>query len=186
MKRNMMITALLTPLLLAGAAYAQHDHSGHEGHKHQAVKKEAPAKAGKAAAAAKKAEAAYRKVTRAEIGKSAVCPVTGEKVKVDKDTISMSYKDRVYYFCCPGCDGSFAAEPEKYAVKEKAVKKKYVCPMGCAESDKPGRCPKCGMDLVEKKKEQPAAKKYSCPMGCVQSEKPGRCPKCGMDMKEKK
>jgi hypothetical protein len=27
---------------------------------------------------------------------------------------------------------------------------KYVCPMGCAgsESDKPGKCPKCGMDLV--------------------------------------
>ena len=24
---------------------------------------------------------------------------------------------------------------------------KYVCPMGCAESDKPGKCPKCGMTL---------------------------------------
>jgi hypothetical protein len=25
----------------------------------------------------------------------------------------------------------------------------YVCPMGCAKSDKPGKCPKCGMDLVK-------------------------------------
>lgn len=28
---------------------------------------------------------------------------------------------------------------------------KYVCPMGCASSDKPAKCPKCGMDMVEKK-----------------------------------
>jgi len=28
----------------------------------------------------------------------------------------------------------------------------YVCPMGCSESDKPGKCPKCGMNLVENKK----------------------------------
>ncbi len=26
----------------------------------------------------------------------------------------------------------------------------YVCPMGCATSDKPGKCPTCGMDLVKK------------------------------------
>lgn len=23
----------------------------------------------------------------------------------------------------------------------------WVCPMGCAHSDKPGKCPKCGMDM---------------------------------------
>lgn len=23
----------------------------------------------------------------------------------------------------------------------------YACPMGCAHSDKPGKCPKCGMDM---------------------------------------
>ena len=27
----------------------------------------------------------------------------------------------------------------------------YVCPMGCATSDKPGKCPKCGMEMKEKK-----------------------------------
>lgn len=28
---------------------------------------------------------------------------------------------------------------------------KYACPMNCAESDKPGKCPKCGMEMKEKK-----------------------------------
>jgi len=35
---------------------------------------------------------------------------------------------------------------------------KYVCPMGCASSDKPGKCPKCGMELVEKKQSPSDAK----------------------------
>lgn len=31
--------------------------------------------------------------------------------------------------------------------------KKYICPMKCegGSSDKPGKCPKCGMKLVEQK-----------------------------------
>ncbi len=33
----------------------------------------------------------------------------------------------------------------------KRVLKTYVCPMGEYEGDKPGKCPKCGMNLVEKK-----------------------------------
>lgn len=31
------------------------------------------------------------------------------------------------------------------------VFKTYVCPMGEYQGSKPGKCPKCGMDLVEKK-----------------------------------
>ncbi len=41
-----------------------------------------------------------------------------------------------------------------------AVKKVYSCPMDPeVVSNKPGKCPKCGMDLVEKK--MPAKKKES-------------------------
>ncbi len=155
MKKNMMVIALISPLLLAGAAYAQHDHAGHDGHagrKHPAASEKKPA-------AAKKAAPAYRKVTEKETGKSAVCPVTGEKVAVSKDTVSMAYKGRNYYFCCPGCDKSFMKDPGKYAVEEKAAAKKYACPMGCVESDKPGRCPKCGMDMTEKKQRTAPGKK---------------------------
>lgn len=179
MKKVIMMMALA---LAAAPAFAQDGHEGHSGHKHPAASEAKPA-------AAKKAEAVYRKVTKAEIGKSAVCPVTGEELKIAKDTVSVSYKGKKYYFCCPGCDKSFMKDPDKYAVNEKAAAKKYVCPMGDYEGDKPGKCPKCGMTLVEKKaekKQEKAHKKYVCPMGCAESDKPGKCPECGMDMKERK
>ena len=32
-----------------------------------------------------------------------------------------------------------------------AMKRMYQCPMDGTLSEKPGKCPKCGMDLVEKK-----------------------------------
>lgn len=41
--------------------------------------------------------------------------------------------------------------PEEHHKKEAKASKKYVCPMGCAESDKPGKCPKCGMNMTERK-----------------------------------
>lgn len=41
--------------------------------------------------------------------------------------------------------------PEEHAKKEAKASKKYACPMKCAESDKPGKCPKCGMNMTEKK-----------------------------------
>ncbi|HEV3249451.1 MAG TPA: heavy metal-binding domain-containing protein [Puia sp.] len=59
----------------------------------------------------------------------------------------------------------------------------YTCPMHPEViTDKAGKCPKCGMDLVKKK----ADKIYTCVMHPdVLSDKPGKCPKCGMDMVEK-
>ncbi|MBS1512312.1 MAG: hypothetical protein JST86_15805 [Bacteroidetes bacterium] len=74
------------------------------------------------------------------------------------------------------------------------IKAKYICPMHPdVTSDKPGKCTKCGMDLVLSKKHQmkmDAAKMYTCPMHPdVVSNKPGKCSKCGMDltvMKSKK
>lgn len=45
--------------------------------------------------------------------------------------------------CCPGHEGHAAAKPQSSP---------WVCPMGDFEgSDKPGRCPNCGMNLVENK-----------------------------------
>ena len=80
---------------------------------------------------------------------------------------------------CPGCPTAVEGAETKYenvengikvtitgktpeAVKQiqeasarehapKAAAKKYVCPMGCASSDKPGKCPKCGMEMKEQK-----------------------------------
>ncbi|MFA0732389.1 MAG: hypothetical protein BKPUNTRY_001941 [Candidatus Fervidibacter sp.] len=68
---------------------------------------------------------------------------------------------------------------------EATGKTEYTCPMHPeVRSDKPGRCPKCGMDLVPTKRHTAAQKtEYTCPMHPeVRSDKPGRCPKCGMDL----
>jgi P-type Cu+ transporter len=61
----------------------------------------------------------------------------------------------------------------------------YYCPMHCEGDktyDKPGSCPVCGMDLVER----PSAKKsvsYTCPMHPeIIRDQPGSCPICGMDL----
>jgi periplasmic mercuric ion binding protein len=61
----------------------------------------------------------------------------------------------------------------------------YACPMHPeVTSDAPGKCSKCGIDLVKSAKEP--MKMYSCPMHADEkSDKPGKCSKCGMDLKEK-
>lgn len=55
----------------------------------------------------------------------------------------------------------------------------YTCSMHPEiTSDKPGTCPKCGMDLIQK-----ATAQYTCPMHPeVISDSPGKCPKCKMDL----
>ena len=42
-------------------------------------------------------------------------------------------------------------EHNKTATAKDSQKAAYVCPMGCAQADKPGKCPKCGMNLVKNK-----------------------------------
>lgn len=58
---------------------------------------------------------------------------------------------------------------------------KWICPMDTdVVSNKPGKCPKCGMELIK-------AKIYTCSMHPeVHSDKPGKCPKCSMDLVEVK
>ena len=60
--------------------------------------------------------------------------------------------------------------------------KLYVCSMCDFATDKPGKCPKCGMNLEEVNK---ADVSYVCDMCKVTSDKPGKCPKCGMELKMK-
>lgn len=80
--------------------------------------------------------------------------------------------------------------------QQQAAKEMYTCPMpqDSVFSDKPGTCPKCGMELV--KMEQPAgqeqhdhqneAAEYTCPMHPeIVKDKPGSCPVCGMDLVKK-
>lgn len=50
----------------------------------------------------------------AKLPDSAVCPVSKEKFKPTATTKSAVHDGKTYYFCCPGCDGKFAANPDKY------------------------------------------------------------------------
>jgi ribosomal protein S27AE len=60
----------------------------------------------------------------------------------------------------------------------------YTCSMHSdVVTDKPGKCPKCGMDLnlsVKEEMKAKIAKTYTCPVHAdVTSNKEGVCPKCG-------
>jgi transcription initiation factor IIE alpha subunit len=64
----------------------------------------------------------------------------------------------------------------------------YTCSMHPdVVSNKPGKCPKCGMNLFLSNKEQMKAtvtKSYSCPVHAgVFSHDPGKCPQCGRKLK---
>lgn len=78
----------------------------------------------------------------------------------------------------------FAQDKKTKAPNKKAdttgMPKTYTCPMHPdVLSDKPGKCPQCGMGLIEKIV-------YVCPMHPeIVTDKPGKCPKCGMQLKIK-
>ncbi len=61
----------------------------------------------------------------------------------------------------------------------------YTCPMHSdVKSDKSGKCPKCGMDLIARsvKEDMKASvmKNYTCPVHIdIVKHDPGKCPKCG-------
>ena len=45
------------------------------------------------------------------------CPVTGDKIAVNKNTKYQDYNGQRYYFCCDKCPPKFAKSPEKYVKK---------------------------------------------------------------------
>lgn len=71
------------------------------------------------------------------------------------------------------------------------AKEMYTCPMpeDSVFSDKPGKCPKCGMDLAKMETtehDSHTAVEYTCPMHPeIIKDKPGTCPICGMDLVKK-
>jgi Cu(I)/Ag(I) efflux system membrane fusion protein len=71
------------------------------------------------------------------------------------------------------------------------IKELYTCPIPKDSffSDKPGKCPKCGMDLVKRGTTEHGnhtVAEYTCPMHTeIIRDKPGKCPICGMDLVRK-
>lgn len=80
-----------------------------------------------------------------------VCAVTGETMLKSQAKATYEYQGKTYYFCCEGCKEKFIKDPAKYIVKDADMKDVYTCPMHPeVQSDKPGKCPKCGMTLEKK------------------------------------
>jgi len=80
----------------------------------------------------------------------------------------------------------FTTSGKNISNQEQSKTVEYTCTMHPEViSDKPGQCPKCGMDLV--KNETKATRVvYTCSMHPeIISEKPGKCPECGMDLVKK-
>jgi len=84
------------------------------------------------------------------------CPVCKKKLDKKDDQFKAEYKGKTFYFTDEKCKAEFEKDPEKYSQCCKA-EVFYVCPMKQCnfKSDKPGKCPKCGMEL--KKAETHAA-----------------------------
>uniref|UniRef100_UPI004048265A heavy metal translocating P-type ATPase n=1 Tax=Roseivirga sp. TaxID=1964215 RepID=UPI004048265A len=89
----------------------------------------------------------------------------------------------------PGAQENHPQPMPKIKKQDKGGTGKYYCPMLCEgdkKYDKPGDCPKCGMDL-EKETSGSNTVEYTCPMHPeVVQNGPGSCPKCGMDLEPKK
>jgi YHS domain-containing protein len=50
----------------------------------------------------------------AGIGDRTTCLISKEEFTVTAESPKAEYKGKTYYFCCPGCDGKFKADPAKY------------------------------------------------------------------------
>lgn len=80
---------------------------------------------------------------------------------------------------------TFAQKAKSATIADSAtVHLKYSCPMHAdVTSNEPGKCTKCGMELMLSKKEQmktAVTAAYGCPMHAgVMNDKAGICPKCG-------
>lgn len=61
------------------------------------------------------------------IGMFMFCPVSGEKLDMDKVKETVDYKGMRYGFCCGDCKGAFQKDPAKYA--KLPEKESLVCPV---------------------------------------------------------
>ena len=76
--------------------------------------------------------------------------------------------------------GNFDNPVNKEEKKDSSSETIFTCPVHTEVfQTRAGKCPKCGMNLIEKN----SAEIYACPMHPeVVSDKPGICPKCGMNL----
>ncbi len=112
-------------------------------------------------------------------------PVCGMEVSADS-RYHLEQKGGRLVFCSDRCLEKFREEPAAYAGPKpedrRALAKSFHCPMHPETRQAgPGRCPKCGMDLVEEPPEKSGSVEYTCPMHPeIIRSGPGICPLCAM------
>ena len=90
-------------------------------------------------------------IAQQQAEETVTCPVSGKVMKKSEAKATYEYQGKTYYFCCEDCKAKFIKNPEKYTQKKEEAKAVYTCPMHPeVKSDKPGKCPKCGMTLQKK------------------------------------
>ncbi|MGP1397118.1 MAG: heavy metal translocating P-type ATPase [Inquilinaceae bacterium] len=90
-----------------------------------------------------------------DVAQAVVDPVCGMRVDPATAQNSHLHEGTRYYFCCAGCRGKFAGDPDHYLSgrhRDEAVKAPegtlYTCPMHPEiVQEGPGPCPICGMAL---------------------------------------
>ncbi len=50
----------------------------------------------------------------AKVGDKTLCPVSKEEFTVTASSPKAEHDGKTYYFCCPGCDAKFKADPQKF------------------------------------------------------------------------
>ena len=75
-----------------------------------------PAAAKTAAPAAVAPSAGLKPMGEAKLGDKTKCPISGEEFVVDASSPKAEHNGKTYYFCCPGCEKKFMADPAKYGV----------------------------------------------------------------------
>lgn len=100
----MVVSLLLVGLIMlngckkdepAASGTSTEQMQGHEGHEHAAMTEES----------AQAVTAAIEQTT---------CPVMGAPIN---KALFVEYEGKKVYFCCPGCEEKFKAEPQKYIAK---------------------------------------------------------------------
>lgn len=90
-------------------------------------------------------------VAQEKAEETVTCPVCGHSINKSEAKSSYEYEGKTYYFCCDGCKEKFMQNPEKHIKKKAEMKEVYTCPKHPdVKSDKPGKCPKCGVNLEKK------------------------------------
>jgi len=100
-------------------------------------------------------------------------PVCGMMVDPARAKGTYEHRGATYYFCAPVCQARFAADPERYLVRDYQPAGMGA---GLLALGRPG-----GMRPTSRLMPAPSGPRYVCPMDPeVSSPVPAACPKCGM------